>query len=293
MTLRNKMVLVLFALLVGSVTMGTPIDLPLAFALIILFGIPHGATDHALFNFITKKRASPKPQGRFIVFYLTLIGIYALLWLALPALSLLLFLLLSAYHFGETQLASFRLTAWRKWVASMSWGIVALLVLFLPHLEAVTAIISPYLVTEKHMLWVNTNGYWLLLFPLALLAIALVTFNYKLVMKELMELALLYIIASNVSLLLGFAVFFTFWHAQDAMLLQIWRIKHVDQSFNWRKWLRLSLPFTLVSILGIALITVVAKQFSLQMPVTALFFILIALITAPHVLVMAVFYTKT
>jgi beta-carotene 15,15'-dioxygenase len=75
------------------------------FAFFILFtGIPHGAIDHL----VEKETAERQRKGfNLLVFlskYMLTMLFYAILWFFLPSFSLLFFLLISAWHFGETDI---------------------------------------------------------------------------------------------------------------------------------------------------------------------------------------------
>ena len=72
------------------------------FLLIILFGIPLGAIDHIVYK--TQNNIS---NIKFYSFYLSLIVLYTVFWFIFPKWCLILFLLLSAYHFGESQFSEF------------------------------------------------------------------------------------------------------------------------------------------------------------------------------------------
>ena len=71
-------------------------------ALISIFGIPHGSIDHVLY------KAKMKSSNLFFYsFYFGLIFVYVLLWLFFPLVSFIFFLILSAFHFGESQFENF------------------------------------------------------------------------------------------------------------------------------------------------------------------------------------------
>ena len=72
---------------------------------ILFFGIPHGAIDHVLFF---KKKSMT--QLKFYGLYLGLIVLFVLLWLKFPVISFIFFLILSAFHFGESQFIDAKLT---------------------------------------------------------------------------------------------------------------------------------------------------------------------------------------
>ena len=62
----------------------------------VLIGLPHGALDHKVMD---KKIWSPD----FLSIYIGIMGLVALGWIVSPAISLFVFLLFSAWHFGETE----------------------------------------------------------------------------------------------------------------------------------------------------------------------------------------------
>jgi Brp/Blh family beta-carotene 15,15'-monooxygenase len=69
------------------------------FALILLVvGIPHGAIDHLISNPVFEIRSFKF----FLMKYISLIGLYLIVWYFFPLLALLAFLVMSAYHFGQT-----------------------------------------------------------------------------------------------------------------------------------------------------------------------------------------------
>ena len=88
---------------------------------ILLIGIPHGAIDHVLFF---KKRSLSQLQ--FYSIYLGLILIFLVLWIFFPFWSLLLFLLISAFHFGESQFSEIKTARLIKDLLFPVWGIALL-----------------------------------------------------------------------------------------------------------------------------------------------------------------------
>lgn len=75
------------------------LELGLLVAAIALVGVPHGALDVAYAARLFELR-SPARWLTFVFGYLGLAGIVILLWWAIPLLTLVGFLLVSAYHFG-------------------------------------------------------------------------------------------------------------------------------------------------------------------------------------------------
>ena len=75
------------------------------FAGILMFviGIPHGAGDHLVVKKWREAQGMPFSIVRFMVMYLGVMVLYALLWYFLPALSFILFILISVFHFGDLE----------------------------------------------------------------------------------------------------------------------------------------------------------------------------------------------
>ena len=65
---------------------------------IAVFGVPHGAYDYEFIKTATKERGSN--FALMIAAYLTLVILSLILWFLAPTFSILIFLLISTYHFG-------------------------------------------------------------------------------------------------------------------------------------------------------------------------------------------------
>ena len=103
-------------------TLGVDVMLVVSLVLIGVLGIPHGAADHLIFNKLFPKQKHN--QARFYALYLSGILVYSLLWFLGPLLALGLFILISAYHFGESNWQYYN---WRsefsKRFVYFNWGI--------------------------------------------------------------------------------------------------------------------------------------------------------------------------
>jgi Brp/Blh family beta-carotene 15,15'-monooxygenase len=119
----------------------------LSVAGLVLIGIPHGALDVLTHN----SRGQSKNTARFIIAYVIGIGLVLLGWLFLPTISLIAFLLLSAWHFGQ---ADFELWQIRKaniaW-GGMAWGILLLSFILGWHLTEVSSILATVGIPGGHL----------------------------------------------------------------------------------------------------------------------------------------------
>lgn len=92
-------VTILFAISTGeaSETVGAWVLL----ASILLIGLPHGACDYQLLKKNDSETRSLKNFSKVLTLYTFLAAVIALLWFVLPEISLIAFLILTAWHFGS------------------------------------------------------------------------------------------------------------------------------------------------------------------------------------------------
>ena len=102
-------------------------------------GIPHGALDHLVEAQTLKKRQIAFRLPFFLAKYLLTMTIYGVVWYALPTPSLLFFLIISSWHFGETDLDAVPFT--KRWqITRFLFGGLILTILLLTHAAEVTPI---------------------------------------------------------------------------------------------------------------------------------------------------------
>ena len=91
--------------------------------LILLFGIPHGAADHKVNESITKNSSTFK----YVLKYLLIACGYIFWWLIMPGKALVIFIILSAYHFGQEFLENLKIETPKVWEIVL-WGTIILIV---------------------------------------------------------------------------------------------------------------------------------------------------------------------
>ncbi|WP_026231962.1 Brp/Blh family beta-carotene 15,15'-dioxygenase [Neolewinella persica] len=73
----------------------------LVLGMMLLLGLPHGATDHGLFLALQDGQRRGKKIS-FYLAYLAIIAAYGLIWWLSPVVAFFIFMLLSVYHFGQS-----------------------------------------------------------------------------------------------------------------------------------------------------------------------------------------------
>lgn len=257
------------------------------FFLIFTFGILHGANDLLLINKINVKNPS-NSKFKILGYYVIIVLIGILLFYIIPQLALLLFIIVSSYHFGEQQWQNLQLF-FPKWLVILFqffYGFSILLLLFIFHTAEVQDIILN-IVNRIIPIWF----FGTLLQVSGLIFISLSTYFYwkaekirnKLI-SEFFYLVVFAIIFKSSSLIWGFSIYFVVWHSIPSIIDQI---KFLNGSFSIKYFFvycRSAGIYWLVSIIGIALIYFTLKEEQLFY---ALFFSFLAAITFPHTVVIA------
>lgn len=121
----------------------------LSVAGLVLIGIPHGALDVLTHS----SRGQSKNTARFMLVYVSGIGLVLSGWLFLPTISLIAFLLLSAWHFGQADFELWQIhTGGIAW-GGMAWGVLLLNFILGWHLTEVCSILATVGIPGGHLEW--------------------------------------------------------------------------------------------------------------------------------------------
>lgn len=263
----------------------------LLISVVLILGIPHGAVDHLIFLHVSVKTFGRTTAMRFFSMYLIVVLAYALLWAFFPLLSLLSFMLISAYHFGQSNYEYAELESqpiWRN-LLYLLWGSFVLLVPIVWHYDQAAPIINGIL--NREFIDVATvMGLRLLLagslFSLSIFAAVTLLITDSISMqdffREVFSLIVLTALFIFTPLLVGFACYFGLWHSMSSVLDQVNVLNESDSSFNLKRFYQKSLPLTIVSLIGILLIFYISQHLIPSLPLLSVFFVILATITLPH-----------
>ena len=258
----------------------------MAYVFIFSFGILHGSNDISLLEVRDRSKASIKSYFRILAVYLLFIGLTALLFYLLPTAGLIAFVLLSAYHFGEEH--------WRGKLDHSSktarifyalYGLLVLFLLFQAHREEVIGLITSITgvqLGENLLFWMPFG----LLALVLLYGIFLMRADRKTIFnaQDLLYLFVFFVVFNATSLLWAFAIYFIIWHSLPSLIAQISYLYGDISQLNMMRYLRSSLGYWIISLLGIYGIY---WFFSLDdQNFLPLFFPILAALTFPHVYVM-------
>jgi Brp/Blh family beta-carotene 15,15'-monooxygenase len=273
------------------------VELLLAVGMILLIGIPHGATDYLIFRNLTQPFFGTRKMSLFYRNYLIVMAVYSVLWWISPVSALLSFILLSAYHFGqsnwnylETDNKTIRATLY------LGWGMFVTATPILFHFEAARPILSTILATDVPAL--SATMCWSLILGLLILNVWLLFYIwfYKLIRPrqlrdEFVNMALLLAVFWCTPLLLGFAIYFTFFHSLTSVMDQIQFFRKQYPEYNWKRYVKHTFPLTVAALAGLGLLVFAQWQMGIS-PNVGLLFIFISIVTLPHMILIDRLYEE-
>lgn len=273
-----------------------PIAFQLVFCVGLLFvaGIPHGALDHLIEQEHSTRKNRPFSMPAFLAKYLLMIAVYGAGWLLFPVLSLILFLLISAWHFGETDLENTPDNSYWSLTRLVEGGFVLAFIL-LTHAAETTPILGRIVQQDAYTmeLWqgaANQAGELLRGWATLLIVLVMLSFGqYPMRINgwRFGRLALILLLTYSLPLLPAFMLYFGGWHALSSFgtIRTYLQRSTGTQSSIWKLW-RKSMPLTIVAFGFLFVCTGIWYNYNTDIDPIPCLFILLSLITLPHIQVM-------
>ncbi|NNL81688.1 MAG: beta-carotene 15,15'-dioxygenase, Brp/Blh family [Flavobacteriaceae bacterium] len=259
------------------------------YILIITIGILHGANDIRLIGHAYKNKTKVRP----LILYVLIVMITALAFYFIPALALLLFVLLSCYHFGEQHwVHKMETSGPLQKVFFMIYGIIIFSLLFYLNSEETISVI-------ENIAQVSLSKS---IFAISALLACLLSLVFVLVFKkgksiaanwveEVFLLLLFGLVFSIASLTWAFAIYFVLWHSIPSLNDQMQLLYGKSNRVNLKSYLKSSWVYYISAIIGLGLTLYFLRN--QEQLFLSLFFSFLAAITLPHVLVMMKVYNTS
>jgi len=290
-------ILILFTALIWGVILLWPdtlnLSLEIFFLMVFLFGIPHGALDH-LMHF-KNKRASTKKLIIFYSRYIALIAVVALVWYLLPKFMFILFLLISAHHFGQSQLFKFDIPNILKHIFYLAWGVLLLgTVIFFNYEESLGIF--------KSIEWLNAESWvtpelWAFstiggLIVMILISLYLIIKGQKPsdLLEEWLILGVLILLSIQGNAVFTFALYFGLWHSFRSLLIEYKELQSVFDSFSLKSFVIKLIPYSLLALFFLFASYEFLTNYSVGISPYMFFIIFISTLTVPHLFVMSSIY---
>lgn len=239
---------------------------------LLLIGIPHGALDHYTEAIEKEKKVSMK----FIVRYILLMAPIFLLWLWEPPLALIVFLIYSAWHFGQTDTKQWGV---RSKIIGFIWGATVLSYLFITHLNELNSVLNALKIHSIE----RVEGIRIIKTILILCGFTLAIIFRKL---EWFLVVIFLMLAQYTNLVFSFGIYFVLHHSR----LGWFHLKRKLQMSHYYMFKK-ALPFN-IGALAMFVFFFIHIELSVKENI-AYFFIFLSCVSFPHVLCMNVFYNKT
>lgn len=255
--------------------------------LVLFIGLPHGATDFILFKHLKGLHLNKKQVFWFFFFYLSACFGYLIGWLIMPGLAIILFLLISAYHFGQSNWQWISFPRWLSVALYVSWGAFVLGGALLWHWGESKIVIGQllgYPVNWPDHLMAFLQ--WVLLLLNAGILFGLWATGWirlHLLLGELTTLVVLSFMFYFSPMLVGFAIYFTLWHSLGSLLNQLDFFRRKWPSFTLVNYYRQAAPYTILAVMGLIGLIVAQTFIFTDVSLVSLFFILISCLTLPHI----------
>lgn len=262
------------------------------FSLILTFGILHGGNDIMIAkNILLQKR--DYSFAKILTFYILIIFFSALLFYLFPFLILFLFILVSGYHFGEQQLRFLNKEKNKIIIESIQLlhGLLILFFLFEFHCKQVRDIIFDITSVEITPNYITYSLYGMLTFFSIGCIYLYLNFKHliRILFKELFFLLVFVIIFKVSSLIWGFTIYFILWHSLPSIIDQITFLFGDYSKVNFIKYIKAAALYWIVSLIGLGAFYFFLNEIK---HFNALFFVFLAAITFPHVLVIILMQNK-
>lgn len=288
--LKNAMLVSTFFFLWLAVYFSDRVEETLGFLLILSFGILHGSNDLELLKRKTALGRGGPSHLRLLLAYIGFVLAIGVMFSLTPLFALALFVLISAYHFGEQHwVRRIGIHNWLQKTLYLSYGLLVLSLMFQAHPQEVVEVIRQIGGRE---IPAGYFGWSSLVLFLVFLASALGNYYRaqasRYLVREVFLLGVFFVVFHTASLLWAFAIYFVVWHSIPSLADQI-RILYGQFSLdNGKKYLKASLVYWLgaLATLGLAFLYFSHGDYGL-LPI---FFSFLAAITFPHVLVIARLY---
>jgi lycopene beta-cyclase len=239
---------------------------------LLLIGIPHGAMDHVL----TIGERSARSLGLFILGYVAKGILMLSIWIISPLLGLIIFLIYSMWHFGQTEYEQENVH--NPWLIFLR-GFAVLSFILATHIPETNTIINALSIPSIiDMQGVITSSFLTELSFTLLILSTIVKLRRAIILCTLSLLVMM-----QLDLLQAFGVYFVFHHSYLG-----WNhLKKGLRKTNLQLW-ELSAPFS-ISAIGTLFLFFINTGYTL-IDFAPLFFVFLSCISFPHVLEMHSFY---
>lgn len=293
MQIRLRQILLLIGFFMALIHAYFPLtlnhQLTVLFSTLFVLGIPHGALDFYIDQKINKTSGA-KHKYIFLLKYILNMAAYALVWYFLPTIAIVIFIGVTAYHFGEIDWLGKSYTGVHKIVYSLlglSWILFLLSKNILSAIDVFVLLGQSQLQAESY---IEIAKVVLPISQAALVGIHIILFfsstyffsDNKQFFFAVMQIGCLTILNMLLPLWLCFSFYFGLWHS----VLSFDKIRQefdMPNTFKgWQALLTKAIPYALIAWSGIVVFIYFSLEAWTVKEILPLLFIGIAILALPH-----------
>ncbi|WP_262711900.1 Brp/Blh family beta-carotene 15,15'-dioxygenase [Pedobacter westerhofensis] len=267
---------------------------------VIVLGIPHGGADLLVAGQHSRNTNHIFSKAKFNLLYLGNIFLFLLVMIWFPLTGLVLFLLLAAYHFGETDLQCLNIQTLPGDIFIFVYGLLILAVILLPDFHHVCeglAMLHPDSGTVQILTWMTDNSTAILGGILAIFICSgtlFFAYHQHLLKRHWLQLILLVILIAIVyelPLMLSFSFYFVIWHSLIS-LKKITVYLSAEEPIHPIFLVKEIFKNSIIALLGVAVLGWAAFAFLDHNDLVLYTILGLAVLTAPHMKVMHQMYRQ-
>jgi beta-carotene 15,15'-dioxygenase len=280
----------LLTLIVQTVTIGDELQLYFLIFIVSLIGIPHGSLDF----FIERQSLINNNQKIsiriFLAKYLFTMLAYGIVWWLFPTISLLAFIAMAAFHFGEIDWPVHSNTKLDSGLYTV-YGFLLIAFILTSHIRSAAPILE--IIIQKKL----SAAFWLkwgdLLFPYCCLSVGLIiliisllrtrlkwgkNILYKFILQSFVLVFIIYILP----LYLSFGFYFGLWHSLLSFNLIRKQMKLTNDWSGWIFMAKKAIPYSIVAWMGILILAIMSGTIQTEWLLLSDIFVGVAILTLPH-----------
>ncbi|SMO85861.1 beta-carotene 15,15'-monooxygenase, Brp/Blh family [Gracilimonas mengyeensis] len=266
---------------------------------ILVIGMPHGALDHIITYQSFPNQSKRTKRLGFYGYYFLMMTAYGLLWLWFPLGGFLLFLLITIYHFGRADAERFDFDESSKLLLTFTRGITIVgLIVYGSEPAYISRIVEVLTGYNSMALVAYIKPYfWIPLilaavYPLAYAAVLLFTPNKTPSTLYHIDAIIVPVLFALGDPIFAFSIYFGVWHSYNhaQTMLRYLQKKQHEVSMKW--FYQKTMLLSLISYAGLAVLYVITEAFGDMYLLLALLFVLISVLTLPHIFVVEMMYRK-
>lgn len=270
----------------------------LLIASVFIIGIPHGAIDHIIAAELYGLNQTLKDHLLFYSSYLLVMLVVGALWIFYPVAGMAFFLLISVYHFGQADMEDFiEEKAAGNRILHTNRGLMIIGLIVFSDIDTTYPIMADAMriSREEFSLFMPDSQTAILVVLAVFVLISVIG-----ILKGRIENPKSYLLDSSLLAacllitgpLVGFAIYFALWHSAGHINEMRAFFESKGKSLSVSGFYVKSLPFTIVSVLGLALLVIINYQLNMENQFLSLMFILISVLTLPHMLIVEKMYDE-